>query len=278
LVIEKSGIGGQAGTTERIDNYPGFPEGITGEALVNNFQEHAERFGVEILSAQEISSISTDGDYRFVRTSSGDEYCSKAILLATGSEYRRLGVPGEEDFIGAGVHFCATCDGPFYKGKELVVVGGGNSGVEEGIFLTKFATKVTILDIGDSLKASQILQEKAMSHPQIEIMLNTSVQEFKGDSRLRSVVIKNVKTGDTQEILPGGIFVFIGLTPNTGFFKDVVELDEWGFVATKDNLATSVGGIFAAGDVRARGTKQVASAVGEGATAALMIRQYLEKH
>jgi thioredoxin reductase (NADPH) len=278
LVIEKSGVGGQAGTTERIDNYPGFPEGVTGEALAGNFQEHAKRFGVEILSAQEISYLGVDGDYRLVRTVSGDEYCAKAILLATGSQYRRLGVPGEEDFIGAGVHFCATCDGPFYKGQEVVVVGGGNSGVEEGIFLTKFASKVTILEIGDSLKASQILQDKAMSHPQIEIMLNTSVQEFKGDSRLRSVVIKNVKTGDTQELKPGGVFVFIGLTPNTGFFKEMVDLDQWGFVATKDNLATSVEGIFAAGDVRARSTKQVASAVGEGATAALMIRQYLEKH
>ena len=278
LVIEKSGVGGQAGITERIENYPGFPEGVTGAALADSFQEHAKRFGVEILSAQEISHVGVDGDYRFVRTSSGDEYCSKAILLATGSEYRRLGVPGEEDFIGAGVHFCATCDGPFYKGKELVVVGGGNSGLEEGIFLTKFATKVTILEIGDSLKASRILQEKAMSHPQIEIMLNTSVQELKGDGRLRSVVIKNVKTGDTREMQPGAVFVFIGLTPNTGFFKELVELDQWGFVATKDNLATSVEGIFAAGDVRARSTKQIASAVGEGATAALMIRQYLEKH
>ena len=278
LVIEKSGVGGQAGATERIENYPGFPEGVTGKALADNFQEHAERFGVEILAAQEISYVGADGDYRLVRTSSGDEYCSKAILLATGSEYLRLGVPGEEDFIGAGVHFCATCDGPFYKGKELIVVGGGNSGLEEGLFLTKFATKVTILEIGDSLKASLILQEKVLSHPQMEIILNTSVQEFRGDGRLRSVVIKNVKTGDTQEIQPGAVFVFIGLRPNNGFFKGMVDLDQWGFVATKDNLETSVDGIFAARDVRARSTKQVASAVGEGATAALMIRQYLEKH
>ena len=278
LVIEKSGVGEQAGITERIENYPGFPEGVAGEDLANRFHEQANRFGVEILSAQGISQVGVDNDYRYVRTESGEEYCSKAILLATGSEYRRLGVPGEEDFIGAGVHFCATCDGPFYKGKELVVVGGGNSGVEEGIFLTKFATKVTILEITDSLKASRILQDKVLSLPQIEIMLNTSALEFRGDSRLRSVVIKNVKTGETQEMQPGAVFVFIGLTPNNDSFKEIVELDKWGFVATKDNLETSVEGIFAAGDVRAKSTKQVASAVGEGATAALVIRQYLEKH
>ena len=278
LVIEKGGIGGQAGVTELIENYPGFPEGVGGGDLANRFQDHASRFGVEILPAQSVSTIGADYSYRFVRTDTGEEYCSKALLLATGSQYLRLGVPGEEDFIGAGVHFCATCDGPFYKGKDLIVVGGGNSGVEEGIFLTKFASKVTILEISDSLKASRILQEKALSHPQIEVMLNTSVQEFKGDSRLRSAVLKNMKTGETWEAQPGAVFVFIGLSPNTGVVKATVDLDKWGFVVTDKSLETSVEGIFAAGDVRAGSTKQVASAVVEGATVALMIRQYLEKH
>ena len=277
LVIERSGVGGQAGVTERVDNYPGFSKGVGGAELADEMRAQVERFGVEILPAQEVTGIRSEGDYKMVRIETGDEYYSKALLLATGARYRRLNVPGEEDFIGAGIHFCATCDGPFYKGEEMVVVGGGNSGVEEGLFLTKFASKVTVLERSDRLKASQILQEKAASHPQMEIMLNTTVQEFKGDGKLSSVVIKDVTTGETKEMRPGAVFVFIGLDPNTKFLRGVVDLDQWGSINTTVTLETNIGGVFAAGDVRAGSTKQVASAVGEGATAALMIRQFLEK-
>jgi thioredoxin reductase (NADPH) len=277
LIIERSGVGGQAGTTERIDNYPGFAQGIGGAELADAMREHAERFDVEILAAQTVTSIEAQGDYKMISTESGDSYCSRSLLLTPGATYRRLNVPGEEDLIGAGIHFCATCDGPFYKGQELVVVGGGNSGVEEGLFLTKFATKVTILEVGERLKASQILQEKAASHPQIEVRLNTTVVEFKGDRKLSSVVIKNTATGETEEITPGAVFVFIGLLPNTAFVKDSVDLDQWGSISTSPTMETSLEGVFAAGDARSGSTKQVASAVGEGATAALMIRQYLER-
>jgi thioredoxin reductase (NADPH) len=277
LIIERSGVGGQASTTERIDNYPGFAEGIGGAELADAMRAHAERFDVEILPAQTVTKIESQGDYKMVATESGDSYCSRSVLLTPGATYRRLNVPGEDDLIGAGIHFCATCDGPFYKGKELVVVGGGNSGVEEGLFLTKFATKVTILEVGDRLRASQILQEKAASHPQIEVRLNTTVVEFKGDGKLESLVIKDVVTEETEEINPAAVFVFIGLLPNTGFVKDSVDLDQWGSIATSPTMETSLEGVFAAGDARAGSTKQVASAVGEGATAALMIRQYLER-
>jgi thioredoxin reductase (NADPH) len=277
LIIERSGIGGQAGVTERVDNYPGFSKGVGGAELADEMRAQVERFGVEILPAQAVTSIRSEGDYKMVSTETGDEYCSRALLLATGARYRRLNVPGEEDFIGAGIHFCATCDGPFYKGEEMVVVGGGNSGVEEGLFLTKFASKVTVLERSGRLKASQILQEKAASHPQMEVMLNTTVQEFKGDAKLSSVVIKDETTGETKELKPGAAFVFIGLDPNTEFLKGVVDLDQWGSINTTMTLETSSEGIFAAGDVRGGSTKQVASAVGEVATAALMIRQYLEK-
>ena len=277
LIIERSGIGGQAGTTERIDNYPGFAQGIGGAELADAMREHAERFDVEILPAQTVTSIEAQGDYKMISTESGDTYCSRSLLLAPGATYRRLNVPGEEDLIGAGIHFCATCDGPFYKGQELLVVGGGNSGVEEGLFLTKFATKVTILEVGERLRASQILQEKAASHPQIEVRLNTTVVEFKGEGKLSSVVIKNTATGETEEITPGEVFVFIGLLPNTAFVKDSVDLDQWGSISTSPTMETSLEGVFAAGDARSGSTKQVASAVGEGATAALMIRQYLER-
>ena len=214
---------------------------------------------------------------KMISTEAGDEYCSSSVLVATGSKYRRLNVPGEEDYIGAGIHFCATCYGPFYKGQEMVVVGGGNSGIEEGLFLTKFATKITVLEVRDRLGASQILQEKAANHPQMEIRLGTTVEEFRGNGKLNTVVIKDVNTEETEELKPAAVFIFIGLDPNVDFLRGTIDLDRWGFITTSASLETSIEGVYAAGDVRAGSTKQVASAVGEGATAALMIRQYLEK-
>ena len=208
-----------------------------------------------------------------IETESRDSYCGRSVLLTPGATYRRLNVPGEDVLIGAGIHICATYDGPFYNGKELVIM----SGVEEGLFLTKFATKVTILEVGDRLRASQILQEKAASHPQIEVRLDTTVVEFKGDGKLESPVINVVNTEETEVMNPAAVFVFIGLLPNTGFVKDSVDLDQWGSITTTPTMETSLEGVFAAGDARAGSTKQVASAVGEWATAALMIRQYLER-
>ena len=277
LVIESSGVGGQAGITERIDNYPGFPEGVAGGQLADQMRLHAERFGVEFLTAQAVTGITAMGDYRLVSTETGDEYCSKALLLSPGARYRRLGVPGEEDFIGAGIHFCATCDGPFYKGQEMVVVGGGNSGIEEGLFLTKFASKVTVLEVRDRLGASRILQEKVERLPQMEVRLQTAVQEFKGNGHLESVVVKDLKTGAIEELTPGAAFIFIGLDPNTQFLRETVDLDRWGFIETSNTFETNIEGVFAAGDAHTGSTKQVTAAVGEGTTAALMIRQYLEK-
>ncbi|MCI0438153.1 MAG: thioredoxin-disulfide reductase [Chloroflexi bacterium] len=277
LIIERSNVGGQAGITERIDNYPGFPDGISGDRLAEQMRVQCDRFGTEKLMAQAVTSIGTENRYKTVRTESGDEYCANALLIATGSKYRRLDVPGEDDYIGAGIHFCATCDGPFYKGKDVVVVGGGNSGLQEAIFLTKFASSVVILERSDRLKASQALQQKVNEHPDISVRLNAAVQSFNGDSKLRSVLVKDEKTGKTDEIAAEGAFIFIGLSPNTDFLRGTIELDQWGFIRTTETLHTNLDGVFAAGDVRAGSTKQIASAVGEGATAALMIRQYLEK-
>ena len=277
LIIERSGVGGQAGTTEMIENYPGFAHGVKGAELADQMKAQAERFEVEILPAQAVTSIMAKGDYRLITTEAGDEYCSRSLLIATGSRYRRLNVPGEEDFIGAGIHFCATCDGPFYKGQDMVVVGGGNSGIEEGLFLTKFARNITVLEVRDRLGASQILREKAERHPQMAVRLNTTVEEFRGNGKLSSVVVKDVETGKTEELTPGAVFIFIGLDPNVDFLRGAIDLDQWGFIKTGITLETSMDGVYAAGDVRAGSTKQVASAVGEGATAALMIRQFLEK-
>jgi thioredoxin reductase (NADPH) len=276
LVIERGGVGGQAGVTERLDNFPGFPEGVTGAEFADRLRAQAERFGVEILSAQEVTGVSVEGRYKSVRTGDDEEYLAGAVLLALGSTYRRLGVPGEEDFIGAGVHFCATCDGAFYRGKDVLVVGGGNSAGEESVFLTRFAKTVTISTRDKMLTASKVVQEKVEENPQIEVLTNASPSEFKGDSRLRSVVLKDTQTGEEREIAPDGVFVFIGLSPNTDLVKGVVELDDFGFIQTDIGLQTSLPGIFAAGDVRAGSTKQAASAAGEGAAVALSIRRYLE--
>jgi thioredoxin reductase (NADPH) len=278
LVIEKSSLGGQAGTTERIDNYPGFPEGIGGADLAERIVKQAQRYGVELLPAVAVKSLLRDGAYISITTETGEEYCARAAIIATGSTYRRLGVPGEADLIGAGIHFCATCDGPFYKGsKELLVIGGGNSGVEEGLFLSQFTDRVTLVEFAPQLAASSLLQEKIRSNPRFNILTNTEVTEFTGNGRLSSVRAKNRETSETMEFNPAAAFVFIGLTPNTGFLKDTIETDRWGFIATDDTFQTSIPGVYAAGDVRAGSTKQLASAVGEGVTALLMARQHLQK-
>lgn len=278
LVIERGGVGGQAGVTERLDNFPGFPEGISGDEFADRLRRQAERFGVEILQAQEVTEVEIDELYRCVRTADGTEYRAWAVLLALGSTYRRLGIEGEEDFIGAGVHFCATCDGAFYRDKEVLVVGGGNSAGEESIFLTKFAKKVTIVTRDAQMSASKVIAEKVAGHPQIELITNASPSAFRGKDRLETVVIKDVNTGEERELHPAGVFVFIGLSPNTDIVKDMVATDKWGFIEANDNMETSLHGFFAAGDCRSDSTKQAASAAGEGAAAALGIRKYLEAH
>jgi thioredoxin reductase (NADPH) len=276
LVIERSGVGGQAGVTERLDNVPGFPEGIGGGEFADRLARQARRFGVEILQAQEVTGLRAEEESRYIRTSDGAEYGARAVLIATGSTYRRLGVPGEDELIGAGVHFCATCDGPFYKGREVAVVGGGNSAGEESVFLTRFVDKVTMLVRGDELTASKIVVDKIAETPQIEVRYNTVIDELRGDGKLQAVATRNRKTGEVAEIAPAGLFVFIGLTPNVAWLPAEVERDQYGFIVTDRSLETSLPGVFAAGDVRQGSTKQAASAAGEGATAALMIREYLK--
>ena len=276
LVVERAGVGGQAGITERLDNFPGFPEGVTGSDFAARLRQQAERFGVEVLTAQDVVEITVDGDYRGVRTAGGQELTCTVVLLALGSTYRRLGVPGEEDFIGAGVHFCATCDGAFYKQKKVLVVGGGNSAGEEGIFLTRFSPDVTIATNGDGLTASKVVVAKVEENPAMSVRPHTTVAEFKGSTTLTSVVLQDTVTGQTTEEAFDGVFVFIGLSPNTEVVTGLVELDAQGFITTDAALQTSVPGVFAAGDVRAGATKQAASAAGEGAAVALGIRRYVE--
>jgi thioredoxin reductase (NADPH) len=292
LLIERSGLGGQAGITVGLDNFPGFPEGISGQEFSERVTRQARRFNVEILQAVDVERLAMEEGYHEVYTSDGKHYHSRVVLAATGASYRRLYVPGEDDYIGAGVHFCATCDGPFYKGaSEIVVIGGGNSAVEEGLHLTNFADKVTMLVRGDRLTASRIAIEK-VNEPgsRVEVRYHTTVEALEGmDSKLKTVKICNQLTGETEELHPAAAFIFIGQVPNAGFLKGYADLDPFGFVLTGHDLShtkdiaeplpfeTSVSGIFAAGDVRHGSIKQVASAVGEGAAASISIREFMRR-
>jgi thioredoxin reductase (NADPH) len=276
LVIERAGLGGQAGVTERLDNFPGFPDGIGGGEFADRLALQARRFGVETLQAQDVTGLRVEGESRYITTGDGAEYGARSILIATGSTYRRLGVPGEDDLIGAGVHFCATCDGPFYKGKHVAVVGGGNSAGEESLFLTRFAERVTMLVRGQELSASKVVVDKIEESPQIEVRYHTEVAELLGEGKLSGVAVRDRATGAVEQIAPAGLFVFIGLTPNAGWLPLELARDQYGFITTTPTLETSIPGVFAAGDVRKGSTKQAASAAGEGATVALMVREYLK--
>ena len=281
IIVDGGSLGGQAGVTERVDNYPGFPDGIEGGELADRFVRQARRYGVEMLEAVSVARLQADqheGDVALL-LSTGQEISAHAALISTGSSYRRLDVPGEDGLIGAGVHFCATCDGPFYRGsEELLVIGGGNSGLEEGLFLTNFAERVRIVERNAQLKGSQLLQDKVRGHPAIEIHTSTEVVELLGrGGRLQEVRARDRESGEELAWQPAGVFVFIGLTPNTEFLRGTVELDEWGFVAS-EGFATSLPGVYAAGDVRAGSTKQLGSATGDGIAALIAIREYLGRH
>jgi thioredoxin reductase (NADPH) len=277
VLFEKGVIGGLASITDWVDNYPGFPEGVSGLELGDKLHKQAERFGAHI-ELGEVNSIERKDNLLQLDTTSG-LVRAKAVLIGTGSDYKRLGIPGENEYYGRGVHFCATCDGAFYRDKRLVVVGGGNSAVQEAIFLTRFATHIDMLVRGDKLRASEVLQhELAKNKDKITVHFNTTTDEVVAADNKVVAVNGTLNGSEKVRIETDGVFIFIGLLPNTGFLKGgPVELDEIGLIKTNGNLETSLKGVFAAGDVRSGATMQIASAVGEGATAALRIREYLEE-
>jgi len=277
LVIEKASVGGQIGATQILENYPGFDEGISGGELADRLGQQARKFGAEILEAQEVKSISKQGIFWVAETSDGSSYNSKAILISSGARYRRLNIPGEEELMGINVHFCATCDGAFYKGKRVLVIGGGNSGFEEGLFLTKFADRVDIVEYLPEVKASQILQDSVARNEKMSVTVNHEVKKFIGKNSLEKVVVEDRSTGEIEEWDYDGVFVFIGLSPNSDLVRDLVEVNDFGFIVTDKTLMTSEDGLFASGDIRADSTKQAAAAAGEGVTVAMMIRQYLKE-
>jgi thioredoxin reductase (NADPH) len=280
LIIERSALGGQAGTTERLDNYPGFPEGIGGAELADRFTQQAARYGVELLPAVSVTGLEPlGGGVTHVSTSTGQQIRAGAVVIATGSTYRRTDAEGEADLIGAGIHFCATCDGPFYKGAaEIVVLGGGNSGFEEGLFLTQFADHVTIVERSAAPRASRLLQDKVAHHPKMSVLTETSLVSFTANDSGKLASLTLVGVDGVETVHPAnGAFIFIGLDPNTDWLGGLVDVDASGFIVTSRMMETSVKGIFAAGDVRGGSTKQLAAAVGEGAGVALQIRAHLEE-
>jgi thioredoxin reductase (NADPH) len=279
VVVEASALGGQAGTSGRIDNYPGFPDGISGAELAERFVAQARRYGVGLLSAVAVTAVQRDHDDLVSSLSSGQQLTSHAVIVATGSKYRRLDVPGEDNLIGAGVHFCATCDGPFYKGAdEVVVIGGGNSALEEGLHLSQFARRVRVLSNSD-LSASSVLQERVRSDPQFTIHTGVDIVELEGErGRFAAVMARDRDSKQTYRFPAAAAFVFIGLEPNSALLGDAVQRDDGGFLVTSPSMETSLPGVFAAGDVRSGSTKQLGSAVGDGIAALLMTRRYLEAH
>lgn len=277
VLIEKGAVGGLAAITDWVDNYPGFSKGVSGLDLATELQAQAERFGADIRYG-EVTKLSLDGDVKLIETNEGP-LKARTVLLATGSDYKKLGIPGEAEYYGRGVHYCATCDGAFYRDRKLAVVGGGNSAIQEALFLTRFASHIDLL-VRSSVKASDVLQhelDKMVADGKITVHLETVPQEIIASDGKLVDKIRCTKAGEPVEFTIDAVFVFIGLLPNTGFLAGSgVELDPVGMIVTDKNLQTNIPGVFASGDVRSGATAQIASAVGEGATAALKIREYLE--
>lgn len=278
LLIERALCGGQVLVADTIENYPGFPEGIKGPDLAEWMRKQAEHFGLET-NMSEVKAIvlkKNEADTFKVKLDDGNDIEAHALILATGARWNALNIPGEKEMTGRGVSYCATCDGPLFRGKDIAVVGGGDTALEDALFLTKFANKVTIIHRRDKLRATKILQERAMANKKIEFKLNSVAVEIKGENKVQSVILKDVQTGKTSELKTDGVFVLIGVTPNSDIVSGVVTIDEQKYVITDHDMRTSVEGIFACGDVRKKLLRQVVTAAGDGATAAFKAEHYVE--
>lgn len=273
-LLEKEVIGGQAALTDHIENYPGFVEGISGLELCEKMREQAQRFGLEIGMA-EVTSVDFSGQTKKIITTDG-EYEAKAIIIASGLRPSRLDVPGASDFTGRGISYCATCDGPFFRNKRVMVIGGGNSAVEEALYLTKFAESVTIVHRRDALRADKIVQDRAFKNEKVNFLWDSVISSVSGEATVTKAGVRNVKTNEESEVPIDGIFVFVGNLPNTEPFEGQIDLDEKGYIIADQTLATSAAGVFAAGDVRSDNLKQVVWAAAEGAQAAVSAEKYIE--
>ncbi|MCK4605890.1 MAG: thioredoxin-disulfide reductase [candidate division Zixibacteria bacterium] len=276
IVLEKLTPGGQIANTDEIEDYPGF-EKISGAELAMKMTEHAKSFGLEI-AAEEVVEIYVDGDDRVVRCASGDTYRGRAVILSTGGSPVKLGVPGEREYTGRGVSYCAICDGAFFKGQVIAVVGGGDAAVEEAIFLTRFASKVHIIHRRDALRAARIIQSRAFDNEKIEIIWDTVVESVNGDgTRVADLSLKNVKTGEKSTLEVGAVFPFLGFRPNSDITREALRTDQTGYIVTDEKMETSIKGIYACGDVRAQLVRQITNAVGDGTTAAVAAEKRIEE-
>ena len=274
VMLERGMPGGQVANTEEVENFPAF-DFITGPDLSTKMFEHSQKFGAEYKYG-DIKSVTVEGDIKVLKTSSED-IRTKAVIIATGAEYKKVGVDGEDALGGRGVSYCAVCDGAFFKEKELVVIGGGDSAVEEGVFLTKFADKVTIVHRRDDLRAQKIIQDRAFKNDKIDFIWDTQIQSINGENRVESVTLMNKKDGSIYDFKADGVFVYVGMKPLTDPFEDLGILNEEGYVDANEEMETSIPGIFAAGDVRVKTLRQIVTATGDGSIAAQNAESYIEK-
>jgi len=277
VLLERGALGGQVLTCDWVDNYPGFAEGVSGFDLSDKMAAHASRFGLETKIC-EITSLDLRGDVKTIHLDDGERLTAQAVIICTGGSPGKLGVPGELEFAGKGVSYCATCDGPFYQGQEVAVVGGGNTAIQEALHLNKFASKVTVIHRRQELRATKIVQEKAMASPLIDFLLDTRVQAITGGANGVTGILLEDKSGSRSTLAVTGVFIFIGVTPNNQLLPLTdLETDEYGFIVTDTEMKTSLPGVFAAGDIRSKSFRQIVNAAGEGATAELSAEHYLAR-
>lgn len=276
LLLDKLAPGGLVATTEWVENYPGFPEGVAGADLMKKMEEQAQKFGLEMIPIKEVLSVDLKNKIKIIKVEEG-EYKTKAVIVATGTEPKKLNIPGEDKFRGRGVSYCATCDGPFFKDKDVVVIGAGSSGIQEGLYLLRFVKSATVVEFLPHMTAEKILQERALKEPRMKFYLNYMVTSINGENKVESVTIKSREMGEEKKIEAQGVFVYVGLTPMTEFLKGQIELDKWGYILAGEDTKTKVPGVFAAGDVRQKILRQITTAIGDGATSAFMAEKYVEE-
>lgn len=276
LLIEKAGCGGQMAITDNIENYPGFEQSINGFELATKMQTQATNFGTEFIYGEAVSFQLNDKIKKVILLDN-KEYLAKTIIISSGASFKKLGIKGEQEFIGKGVSYCATCDGPFFRNKEIVVIGGGDSALQEALYLTKFAVKVNLIHRRNEFRAAKILQEKVFKEQKINVIFDSVVEEISGKDVLEQVTLKNIKTNTISQLSVNGVFIFVGWTPNTNFLNNQLKLNKQGYIITDDKMNTSIEGVFACGDVREKILRQVVTAAGDGAIAANSAQHYLEK-
>jgi thioredoxin reductase (NADPH) len=275
ILLEAMIPSGQAYMAEKVENYPGFPDGISGRELIERFVQQATRFGLEIQQFTKVDTVEVVGEKKMV-TAGEKKFSASALIIASGAQANKLGIPGEEEFTGKGVSYCAICDGAFFNDQEVAVLGGGDAALEDALYLARIARKVFVIHRRDQLRAQKILQNKAQEEKKIEFVWNTVVKEIRGEDQVKTVVLENIKDAQQRNLAAGGVFIAVGQRPNTDFVRDVVELDDKGYIITDHDCATSVAGIFTAGDVRQKVLRQISTAVGDGALAAAAVEKYIE--